>query len=188
MAATRGAGVQTVEEIQLQAIARTSSPRTSPTPRASPVSPEVGDIDILVNNAGFAVWGSTETFEVASFDAIFAANVRAPFFLVADSRQDGGAWDGSIINISSNGRPPRSYGRRGVRGDQSGSGFIHAGMGGGVQPARHPVNAVAPGRSTHAPRRGNSSTRSDRHGHEACGRTPGDAEVVAFLASPRASY
>jgi len=34
----------------------------------------VGDIDILVNNAGFAVWGPTETFEITSFDAMFAAN------------------------------------------------------------------------------------------------------------------
>jgi len=44
---------------------------------------EVGDIDILVNNAGFAVWGPTETFEIASFDAMFAAIARAPFFLVS---------------------------------------------------------------------------------------------------------
>src|SRR6202163_4135615 len=31
---------------------------------------EVGDIDILVNNAGFSAWGPTETFALASFDAI----------------------------------------------------------------------------------------------------------------------
>src|SRR5207237_5729415 len=63
---------------------------------------EVGDIDILVNNAGFSVWGPTETFEITSFDAMFAANVRAPFFLVsafAPGMVTRGT--GSIINISS---------------------------------------------------------------------------------------
>jgi NAD(P)-dependent dehydrogenase (short-subunit alcohol dehydrogenase family) len=44
---------------------------------------EVGDVDILVNNAGVGVWGPTETFEIGSFDAMFAANVRPPFFLVS---------------------------------------------------------------------------------------------------------
>ena len=63
---------------------------------------EVGDIDILVNNAGFAVWGPTETFEIASFDALFAANVRAPFFLVSAFAPGMVArGTGSIINISS---------------------------------------------------------------------------------------
>jgi len=33
--------------------------------------------------AGFSVWGPTDTFALASFDAMFAANVRAPFLLVA---------------------------------------------------------------------------------------------------------
>ena len=42
-----------------------------------------GDIDILVNNAGFSVFGPTANLEVERFDALFASNVRAPFFLVA---------------------------------------------------------------------------------------------------------
>jgi len=63
---------------------------------------EVGDIDILVNNAGFAVWGPTETFAITSFDAMFAANVRAPFFLVSAFAPGMVArGTGSIINISS---------------------------------------------------------------------------------------
>jgi NAD(P)-dependent dehydrogenase (short-subunit alcohol dehydrogenase family) len=54
------------------------------------------------NNAGFAVWGPTETFEIASFDAMFAANVRAPFFLVSAFAPGMVArGTGSIINFDS---------------------------------------------------------------------------------------
>jgi NAD(P)-dependent dehydrogenase (short-subunit alcohol dehydrogenase family) len=64
-----------------------------------------GKIDvynILVNNAGFSVWGPTETFEIESFDAMFAANVRAPFLLVAKFAPGMVArGSGSIINIGS---------------------------------------------------------------------------------------
>src|SRR5438132_6711650 len=43
----------------------------------------VGEIDILVNNAGFSWFGATPDLDVATFDALFASNVRAAFFLVA---------------------------------------------------------------------------------------------------------
>src|SRR5437879_2895329 len=44
---------------------------------------QVGAVDILVNNAGFSWFGRTEELDVATFDRLFAANVRAPYFLVA---------------------------------------------------------------------------------------------------------
>jgi NAD(P)-dependent dehydrogenase (short-subunit alcohol dehydrogenase family) len=37
----------------------------------------------LVNNAGHSAWGPTADLDVASFDSMFADNVRAPFYLVA---------------------------------------------------------------------------------------------------------
>jgi NAD(P)-dependent dehydrogenase (short-subunit alcohol dehydrogenase family) len=62
----------------------------------------VGDIDVLVNNAGFSWFGATADLDVATFDALFASNVRAPFFLVA-AFAPGMATrgKGSIINVSS---------------------------------------------------------------------------------------
>src|SRR5713101_4184144 len=96
-------GVQTVEEIQLQGgrahfVAADLNDAASVTRLAR----EVGDIDILIDNAGFAVWGPTETFDIRSFDAMFAANVRAPFFLVSAFAPGMVArGTGSIINISS---------------------------------------------------------------------------------------
>ena len=77
-------GAQTVEEIQLQGgSAHFVGTDLGDAASITGFAKEVGDIDILVNNAGFAVWGPTETFEIASFDAMFAANVRAAFVLVA---------------------------------------------------------------------------------------------------------
>src|SRR3989442_9132255 len=78
-----GRGVQTVEEIQLQGgRAHFVAADLADAASIARFAKEVGDIDILVNNAGFSVWGPTETFALASFDAMFAANVRAPFLLV----------------------------------------------------------------------------------------------------------
>jgi short-subunit dehydrogenase len=71
--ATRG--VQTVEEIQLQGgTARFVGADLADATSIARFAKEVGDIDILINNAGFSVWGPTETFEITSFDAMFAAN------------------------------------------------------------------------------------------------------------------
>src|SRR6476620_2478673 len=79
-----GRGVQTVEEIQLQGgRAHFVAADLGDAASIERLAKEVGDIDILVNNAGFSVWGPTETFELATFDAMFTANVRAPFFLVS---------------------------------------------------------------------------------------------------------
>src|SRR5437762_3722012 len=62
----------------------------------------VGEIDILVNNAGFSWFGVTPDLKVETFDALFASNVRAAFFLVAAFAPGMAArGKGSIINVSS---------------------------------------------------------------------------------------
>src|ERR1700722_11209610 len=43
---------------------------------------QAGAADILVNNAGITWYGPTADLDVATFDRLFAANVRAPYFLV----------------------------------------------------------------------------------------------------------
>ena len=63
---------------------------------------DVGVVDILVNNAGFSIFGPTASLEIERFDALFAANVRAPFILVAGLAPAMVARGrGSIINIGS---------------------------------------------------------------------------------------
>ena len=52
--------------------------------RLDDLAEQAGAVDILVNNAGISLpAGPTAGVDVATFDRIFAANVRAPYFLVA---------------------------------------------------------------------------------------------------------
>jgi NAD(P)-dependent dehydrogenase (short-subunit alcohol dehydrogenase family) len=151
---------------------------------------EAGDIDVLVNNAGHAIWGPTEKMAVEDFDALFASNVRAPYLLVAafaPAMAAKGA--GSIINISSIagriGFPTgAAYGAT-----KAALASLTQGWTAEYSPRGVRVNAVAPGPIYTRP--------EARHRFEALGAAtalnraaePGEiAEVVAFLASPRASY
>jgi NAD(P)-dependent dehydrogenase (short-subunit alcohol dehydrogenase family) len=149
-----------------------------------------GEIDILVNNAGFSAWGSTADFDLATYDTLFASNVRAPFVLVAALAPGMAARGrGSIVNISS------MAGRFGMPGGAA-YGATKAAIASMTQawaaefsPHGVRVNAVAPGPVYTRP--------SGRELFDALGATtplnraaqPEEiAEVVAFLASPRASY
>src|SRR5947208_4154652 len=63
---------------------------------------QVGAVDVLVNNAGFSWFGPTADLDVATFDRLFAANVRAPYFLVAALAPKMAArGSGSIISLGS---------------------------------------------------------------------------------------
>jgi NAD(P)-dependent dehydrogenase (short-subunit alcohol dehydrogenase family) len=151
---------------------------------------DVGPVDVLVNNAGIAVWAPTEQMKVEDFDAMFASNVRAPYLLVgafAPAMAIKGA--GSIINISS------MAGRIGLP-NAAAYGATKAALASMTQawtaeysPRGVRVNAVAAGPIY---------TRPEAHQlFETIGATtalnraaePDEiAEVVAFLASPQASY
>jgi NAD(P)-dependent dehydrogenase (short-subunit alcohol dehydrogenase family) len=184
-------GMETVDEIQLQSgSAHFVGTDLGDAASIAGFAKEVGDIDILVNNAGFAVYGPTETFALASFDAMFAANVRAPFFLVAafaPGMVARGA--GAIINISS------MAGRLGLTGAAA-YGATKAALASFTQAwaAEYSargirVNAVAPGPIYTRPE---ARERFDSIGATTAMKRAADpaeiAEVVAFLASPRASY
>src|SRR6202022_4494534 len=63
---------------------------------------EAGDVDVLVNNAGISWFGPTAELDLPTFDALFASNVRAAYFLVAalaPRMVERGA--GAIINLGS---------------------------------------------------------------------------------------
>jgi NAD(P)-dependent dehydrogenase (short-subunit alcohol dehydrogenase family) len=60
-----------------------------------------GAVDILVNNAGIAAMASTVDQDLESYEATFATNVRAPYFLtaaIAAKMLERGS--GSIVNVS----------------------------------------------------------------------------------------
>src|SRR5260221_1352068 len=184
-------GAQTVEEIHLRGGgARFVAADLGDAASIAGFAKEVGDIDILVNNAGFSVWGPTETFALASFDAMFAANVRAPFLLVAAFAPGMVArGTGSIINISS------MAGRLGLTGAAA-YGATKAALASLTQawaaeysPRGIRVNAVAPGPIYTRPE---ARELFDSLGAATAMKRAADpseiSEVVAFLASPRASY
>ena len=63
---------------------------------------QAGAVDVLVNNAGCSWFGPTAELDVATFDRLFAVNVRAPYLLVAALvPKMAGRGSGSIINIAS---------------------------------------------------------------------------------------
>jgi NAD(P)-dependent dehydrogenase (short-subunit alcohol dehydrogenase family) len=152
---------------------------------------EAGDVDILVNNAGISVWGPTAEFDVGAYDAMYASNVRAAFILVAALAPGMVArGEGSVISVSS------MAGKVGMTGGAA-YGATKASLEAmtrswaveyGTSGVR--VNAIAPG-PVYTP------TPSGPEFIRALGETtPMDrasqpeeiAEVVAFLASPHASY
>ncbi len=152
---------------------------------------EVGDVDILVNNAGVALFGPTGEFDVSAFDKMFASNVRAPFFLVAAIAPEMAARGrGSIISVSSMAggvglAGGAAYGATKASLEAMTRAWAVEYSASGVR-----VNAIAPG-PVYTP------SPSGPEFITALGETtpmhrasqPEEiAEVVAFLASPRASY
>jgi NAD(P)-dependent dehydrogenase (short-subunit alcohol dehydrogenase family) len=151
---------------------------------------EAGDIDVLVNNAGFSIWGPTEKTTVEDFDAMFASNVRAPYLLVgAFAPAMAAKGTGSIINISS------MAGRIGLPNGAA-YGATKAALASLAQswtaeysPRGVRVNAVAAGPIYTRPEaRQLFDSLGDTTALQRAADPSEIAEVVAFLASPRASY
>ena len=60
-----------------------------------------GRVDILVNNAGVYPFGPTASIDESTFDAVYALNVKAPWFLVAalaPAMAERGS--GAIVNVT----------------------------------------------------------------------------------------
>jgi NAD(P)-dependent dehydrogenase (short-subunit alcohol dehydrogenase family) len=184
-------GAQTVEEIELAGgKASFLSANLSDLGEIRRLAEQVGDIDVLVNNAGHSAWGPTADLDVASFDSMFADNVRAPFYLVAAFAPGMAArGKGSIINISS--MAGRLGLASGVAYGATKAALISLTQGWTAEfsPRGVRVNAVAPGPVYTRPE---AKALFDKLGATTPLNRAADpsevAEVVAFLASPRASY
>lgn len=60
-----------------------------------------GHVDILINNAGIFPFGPTNEMTEEQFDRVFATNVKAPYFLVAELAPEmAKRGKGAIVNIS----------------------------------------------------------------------------------------
>jgi NAD(P)-dependent dehydrogenase (short-subunit alcohol dehydrogenase family) len=149
-----------------------------------------GTVDVLVNNAGFSWFGPTADLDVATFDRLFAANVRAPYFLVAALAPKMAAQgSGSIINIASMAGQIGLAGGAAYGATKATLASMTRAWAAEFSPSGVRVNAIAAGPVLTA------AAAADRI--EALGATtllsraaqPDEiAEVIAFLASRKASY
>jgi NAD(P)-dependent dehydrogenase (short-subunit alcohol dehydrogenase family) len=151
---------------------------------------QASPVDVLVNNAGFSWFGPTADLDVTTFDRLFAANVRAAYFLVAALAPKMAArGSGSIINIASMAGQIGLAGGAAYGATKATLASMTRSWAAEFSPAGVRVNAIAAGPVLTA------GAAPDRI--EALGATtllsraarPGEiAEVIAFLASPKASY
>jgi NAD(P)-dependent dehydrogenase (short-subunit alcohol dehydrogenase family) len=151
---------------------------------------QVGSADILVNNAGFVEYGSTAELSVASLDRLFAANVRAPYLLVAALAPKMAArGSGSIINLGSMAGQIGMVGAAAYGATKAALASLTRAWAAEFSPAGVRVNAVAPG-PVYTPIQPDEITEeigATTLLHRAA-RPEEIAQVVAFLASPNASY
>jgi NAD(P)-dependent dehydrogenase (short-subunit alcohol dehydrogenase family) len=151
---------------------------------------QVDSIDILVNNAGFSWFGPTADLDLATFDMLFAANVRAPYFLVAAFGPKMAArGSGSIISVGSMAGQVGLAGAAAYGATKATLASMTRSWAAEFGSVGVRVNAIAPGPVFTG---GASPDRIEGLGATTLlGRAaqPGEiAEVVAFLASPKASY
>jgi NAD(P)-dependent dehydrogenase (short-subunit alcohol dehydrogenase family) len=152
---------------------------------------DVGDIDILINNAGISLFAATAEVDVADFDRMFASNVRAPFLLVAALAPGMAArGHGSIVSLSSMAGGIGLVGGAAYGATKASLEAMTRAWAVEYSQSGVRVNAIAPG-PVYTP------TPSGAAFITALGETtpmrrasqPEEiAEVIAFLASPRASY
>ncbi len=151
---------------------------------------QAAPVDVLVNNAGFSWFGPTAELDVATFDRLFAANVRSAYLLVAALGPKMAArGSGSIISLGSMAGQIGLAGGAAYGATKATLAAMTRSWAAEFSPSGVRVNAVAAGPVL------TSGAAPDRI--EALGATtllarpaqPGEiASVIAFLASPKASY
>jgi len=151
---------------------------------------EAGDVDVLVNNAGFSWFGPTADLDTEHFDALFASNVRSAYQLVAAiAPAMASRGRGSIVSLDS------MAGRVGLAGGAA-YGATKAALtalsrawAAEFSPEGVRVNTVAPGpvyTDGASPERIEQLGNTTLMGRAA--RVEEIAEVIAFVASDKASY
>jgi NAD(P)-dependent dehydrogenase (short-subunit alcohol dehydrogenase family) len=151
---------------------------------------EVGSVDVLVNNAGASWFGPTAELDEATFDALFAGNVRAAYFLVA-GLAPGMAQrsSGSIINLASMAGQVGLDGGAAYGATKAALSSMTRSWAAEFSPRGVRVNAVAAGPVFSTP--GKAPLIEQLGKTTLLGRgaqVEEIAEVIAFLASDRASY
>jgi NAD(P)-dependent dehydrogenase (short-subunit alcohol dehydrogenase family) len=151
---------------------------------------EIGELDVLVNNAGVAWFGPTADLDEATFDELFDGNVRSAFFLVAGIAPGmAQRSSGSIISVASMAGQIGMDGGAAYGATKASLSSMTRSWAAEFSPRGVRVNAVAAGpvlstseKSPFIERLG-ATTLLGR-----AAQVEEIAEVIAFLASDKASY
>jgi NAD(P)-dependent dehydrogenase (short-subunit alcohol dehydrogenase family) len=151
---------------------------------------EAGPVDVLVNNGGFSWFGATPELSMKVFDSLFASNVRAAYQLVAalvpGMAQRG---SGSVISIDSMAGHVGLAGGAAYGATKASMTALSRSWAAEFSPAGVRINTVAPGpvysdgANPERIKQLGTTTLLGRAAH-----VDEIAEVIAFLASPKASY
>jgi NAD(P)-dependent dehydrogenase (short-subunit alcohol dehydrogenase family) len=183
-------GAETVKAIEARGgRARFVSADLSERGGAATLAAAAGPVDVLVNNAGFSWFGPTDQLDEATFDELFAANVRSAYQLVA-ALAPGMAerGHGSIVSVDSMAGHVGLSGAAAYGATKAALTAMSRAWAAEYSPAGVRVNTVAPGPAY---------TGADKELIDGLGATtllgraaqPQEiAEVIAFLASDKASY
>jgi NAD(P)-dependent dehydrogenase (short-subunit alcohol dehydrogenase family) len=184
-------GAQVVEEIQADGgQARSISADINQPVDLRRLADEAGDVDVLINNAGMAWFGPTTELDLDTFDQLFAANVRAPYFLVAAVAPKMAARGaGSIVNVGSMAGEVGMVGGAAYGATKASLDAMTRSWAAEFSPSGVRINTVASGpvytpiQSRETTDAVGSTTLLDR-----AAEPEEIAVLIAFLASPRASY
>jgi NAD(P)-dependent dehydrogenase (short-subunit alcohol dehydrogenase family) len=157
---------------------------------ASRLAEEAGDVDILVNNAGFAWFGPSAELDAKTLDQLFAANVQAPYLLVSVLAPKMVArGDGVIINIASRAGTVGQPNTAAYGATKAALTSFARSWAAEYGPAGIRVNAISPGPVyTNAAEREVFDSLGETTVLGRAGQPQEIADVIGFLASPRASY
>jgi NAD(P)-dependent dehydrogenase (short-subunit alcohol dehydrogenase family) len=151
---------------------------------------EVGPVDVLVNNAGMSWFGPTADLDEATFNDLFDGNVRSAYFLVAGlapgMAQRG---SGSIINLASMAGQVGLDGGAAYGATKAALSSMTRSWAAEFSPHGVRVNAVAAGPVFSTPAKASLIEELGKTTLLGRGAQVEEiAEVIAFLASDRASY
>lgn len=151
-----------------------------------------GKVDILVNSAGAFPFGPTHETSEETFDAVFALNVKAPYYLTAElAPQMAKQGSGAIINITT---MVAEFGvaEMGLYGaSKAALGLLTKSWAAEYGPHGVRVNAVSPGptRTEGTAAMGESLDQIALGGPAGRTGTPEEiAEAIVFLATNRSSF
>jgi NAD(P)-dependent dehydrogenase (short-subunit alcohol dehydrogenase family) len=151
-----------------------------------------GHVDILINNAGIYPYGPTQDTTEEAFDQVYALNVKAPYFLVAElAPRMAQRGKGAIVNLST---MVADYGASGMSlygSSKAAINLLTKAWAAEYGPRGVRVNAVSPG-----PTRTEGTDAMGEGLEQLAAQAPAGrpataneiAEAIVFLATDRASF